>query len=178
MFKTLSLLLLVSGLFIGPIYWVYMVYFTGKAAQTIDLRPGAQPGEWVSSEFQLTPEMGPVGLLLLASGSFAPNMDENKPPKDAYAASVFHGEQAGPPIRFQFDAGSVGNTNPRFRERLLLLKQPQAGGYRVELAAAAPPDIQLDSVQLEIRSEVREPDNRLVAAGILLLAMGLLGLLI
>ena len=178
MLKSFSLLLLGLGLLLGPVYWVYVVYFTGKVADTIELRPGAQAGRWVSQDFRLSPEMGPVGLILLVDGYFAPNMDEGNPPHDAYHAVVFQDGREGQPIRFELAVKSVSDSNPRFRERLLLLKQPRSGTYRLELDAAEPPDIRLDHVKLEVRSQVRETDNRLVAAGIILVALGVLGLLL
>lgn len=176
MLKSLSLLMILAGLAMGPAYWVYVVHFTGAVAQTLDLKAD-EHGGWYSAGFVLNPDMGAVGLVLVASGGFAPTMDDDKPPSDPYRAILMHGATAGQPIRFKLAAGHVTNSNPQFRERLVLMKQPQAGDYRLLVTAEAPPQISLDRAQLEVRSQVREPDNRLVAAGIALLALGLLLLL-
>lgn len=177
MLKNLSLLMIVAGLALGPVYWIYMVHFTGQVARSVELRPG-EGGAWSSPAFRLGPDMGPVGLILRLDGHFSPNMPDDQAPRDAYHAVLHQGDAAGPPIRLELSAGTVTNSNPRFRERLVLLRSPQAGEYRLEVAPTRTPQITLDTVQLEIRSHVRQTDNRVVAAGIALLALGVLLLLI
>ncbi|MCU0840145.1 MAG: hypothetical protein MUC79_00305 [Thiobacillaceae bacterium] len=176
MLKSISLLLILAGLLMGPGYWIYVVYFTGRTAQTLTLTPDGQGG-WTSAAFRLSPDMGAVGLILTASGGFSPNMEENRPPRDRYQATLYHGDQAASPIWLDFSAGSVANSNPQFRERLVLMSNPQDMSYRLELNPAAPPQITLDRVELQLRVDVRQTDNRVVAAGIILIAVGVLALL-
>lgn len=176
MLKSLSLLFIVAGLLLGPVYWIYVVYFTGRTAQTVTLTADGQGG-WSSPAFRLSPDMGPVGLILSASGSFSPNMDESRPPRDRYEAILFHAEQPASPIRLDFSAGSVANSNPQFRERLVLMNSPGEMDYRLLLKPASQPEIKLDRVELQVRVDVQQTDNRVVAAGIILIAVGVLALL-
>lgn len=173
MLKPLSLLLILAGLLLGPAYWIYVVHFTGRTAQTVTLSPDGQGG-WSSPVFRLAPDMGAVGLILSASGGFSPNMDENRPPRDRYEAILYHADQPASAIRLDFSAGSVANSNPRFRERLVLMNRPRELNYRLEIKPVSEPEIKLDRVELQVRVDVRQTDNRVVAAGIILIAVGVL----
>lgn len=176
MLKTLSLLLILAGLAMGPAYWIYVVHFTGHVAHTVALRPG-DDGSWTSPTFRLEPAMAPVGLILRAAGSFAPNMPDDQPPRDRYRAVLHRDGVAGAPIGVVLGAQAVADSNPRFKERLLLLQRPQAGDYHLELIPEAAPVIRLADVDLDVRAGVRETDNRVVAAGIATIALGVLLLL-
>lgn len=176
MLKTLSLLLILAGLAMGPAYWIYVVHFTGRVAQTVELRVDAD-GVWTSPTFRLEPAMAPVGLILRASGSFSPNMPEDQPPRDRYRAILHHDVAAGTPIHIELGVKSAADSNPRFQERLLLLQRPQAGEYRLELIPESPAQIRLSDVQLVVHAQVQQTDNRIVAAGIGAIALGALLLL-
>jgi len=176
MLKTFSLLLILAGLALGPAYWVYVVHFTGEVAQTVELRAG-DDGTWTSPTFRLDPAMAPVGLILRAVGSFAPNLPDDQPPRDRYRAILHQDGSAGTPIRLELGVKAVADSNPRFQERLLLLQRPQAGDYRVELIPEAAPVIRLANVELDVRAGVQQTDNRVVAAGIAAIALGALLLL-
>lgn len=176
MLKTISLLLILAGLALGPAYWIHVVYFTGRVAQTLELRAG-DDGTWTSPGFRLDPAMAPVGLILRAAGSLAPNMADDQPPRDRYRAVLRQDGTAGTPIRLELGVKVIADGKPRFQERLLLLQRPQAGEYRLELIPEAAPVIRLSNVELDVRAQVRQTDNRIVAAGIAAIALGALLLL-
>ena len=119
--------------------------------------------------------MAPVGLILHATGSFSPNMDENRPPKDAYAATLYKDGSAAKPLAFVLGVKSVADSNPAFKEHLLFFKAVQGGTYHLEVTPASEPDIRLDGMQLEVRQHLHEPDSRIVTAGIVVLVLGILG---
>lgn len=176
MLKTFSLLLILAGLILGPAYWIHVVQFTGQVARTVELR-AVEHGAWATPSFRLDPDMAPVGLILRAAGSFAPNMPEDAPPCDRYRAILYQDGTAGTPIRLELGVSAIADSNPRFQERLLLLQRPQAGEYRLELIPEAAPTIRLSDLELDVRARVRQTDNRIVAAGIAAIALGALLLL-
>jgi hypothetical protein len=176
MLKTLSLLLILAGLALGPGYWIYVVHFTGQVAQTLQL-DAADDGSWTSPIFRLDPGMAPVGLILRATGSFSPNLPDDQPPRDRYRAVLHQDGTAGTPIRVELGVKAVADSNPRFQERLLLLQRPRAGDYRLELIPEAAPVIRLGHVELDVRAGAQQTDNRVVAAGIAAIALGALLLL-
>lgn len=178
--KTVSLILLVAGLFAGPAYWIYAKFYTGSQAALIKLeRVGTDPmSAWRSGEFSLSPEMAPVGLILRASGGFSPNMEESRPPKDPYSATLFKGTEAAKPLVFTLGVKHVSDSNPTFKEHLLFFQVVQAGTYHLEVTPSAAPDIKLDHMQLEVRQNLHEPDSKVVTIGMVVMILGILGFLI
>jgi hypothetical protein len=176
MLKPLAWILVGAGALLGPAYWVYVTQFTGNVAASRPL--GADAGQGlVSPVFRLTPEMNPVGLVFKTQGSFAPNMDDSRPPRNVYQAILYRGEEAAPPIKFQLAAKSVADTNPAFREHLVLLRVPAAADYRLQIIPLAEPEIRLEHPELVVREAVQVPDARLVSGGIIALGVGVLLLL-
>lgn len=178
--KTIYLLLLCAGLIAGPGYWIYAKFFTGTQVAMLKLeRAGAEPlAPWRSAEFPLSPDMAPVGLILHASGGFSPNMDESRPPKDRYAATLFKGSEAAKPLAFTLGVKHVSDSSPSFKEHLLFFQVVQAGTYHLEVAPAAEPDIKLDHMRLEVRQHLHEPDSTIVTVGMVVMILGILGFFI
>lgn len=182
MIKMLSLALLALGVLLAPAYWVYAKFYSGSQAllvrltQTSPLADGRP--HWKSEAFTLEEDMAPAGLVLLAQGHFSPNMHESQPPRDPYAATLHRGNEAAQPLAFSLGVGNVSDSNPAFKEHLVLLHKVTPGIYRLEVDASRPPAIQIDHMQLQVRQQLHEPDPRVVTAGILIFILGMLGLVI
>lgn len=177
MMKNISLLLIAIGLVVGPAYWIYAKFYSGAQAALIPLTL-ADPatGVWRSAPFKLSEDMAPAGLILKSQGSFKPNMDDAKPPKDLYAALLSHAGATAKPLGFELNPGSVSNSNPSFNTPLVLFQVVKGGDYQVEIRPAAAPAIQLSKVDLEIRQNLVEPNPNIVMIGVLTLVFGILGL--
>ena len=63
-----------------------------------------------------------LGLILKSQGSFTPNMEENRPPKDLYSAVLSRDNETAKPLGFELNAGSTGNSNPVFNSHLVLFQ--------------------------------------------------------
>lgn len=178
--KKLSLLLLIAGLIAGPAYWVYAKFYTGSQAALLTLEKGdpSAAATWRSPEFILTRDMAPVGLILEAGGSFSPNMDESRPPKDRYTATLFRDGEAAKPLAFTLGVKHVTDSNPAFKEHLLFFKVVRAGHYHLEVTPAAEPDIKLDRMRLDVRQHLHEPDSNIVTIGMVVMILGILGFFI
>ncbi len=176
MIKNLFYLLLLAGIAMGPAYWIHAKFFTGHQALTVELKRDAD-GIWRADEFEMRPDMAPAGLILHAQGSFSPNMEEARPPRDRYAVTLSRNGEAAKPLTFAFDAKNVANSNPAFKEHLVFLQTVLDGRYRIEMAPTSEPGIQLESVRLEVRANLREPDPRVTTAGMVVLVLGVLGLI-
>lgn len=175
--KTLSLLLLAAGMLLAPAYWIYAKFYSGSQAALVPLtQVDAKTGTWRSAEFSMDAAMAPVGLVLKSQGSFAPNMNESRPPKDLYAALLGRDGETAKPLGFELNAGSVGNTNPVFNTHLVLFETVKEGRYQLEIMPSGPPNIPLQKVELEVRQHLVEPNPSIVMAGVLLLVLGILGL--
>lgn len=175
--KTISLLLLAAGMVLGPAYWIYAKFYSGSRAALVPLiQTDAAAGIWRSAEFKMTADMAPVGLILKSQGSFAPNMEENRPPKDLYAALLSREGERAKPLGFELNAGSTGNSNPIFNSHLVLFQTVKDGAYQLEIQPSGPPNIPLQKVELDVRQHLLEPNPNIVMAGVLLLVFGILGL--
>lgn len=180
--KKLSLLALIVGLALAPAYWIYSRFYTGSEVVLINLTP--QPGQatlartWQSTPFKLDEGMAPVGLILHAQGHFSPNMDENRPPRDSYSATLSHNGTAAKPLAFSLGVKHVSDSNPAFKEHLLLMQKTQPGDYTVTIAQAAEPAIVIDQMQLQVRQNLQEPDPNIVMAGIVLIVLAIFGLIL
>lgn len=172
--KPLLVLLILIGSGLGPGYWLYAKLYSGRIAQRLDLEV-AEDGRLLSPPFRLDPSLQPVGLVLHAMGSFTPNRDPDKPPKDGYGATLYKDGVVFLTGTLTLPASSVAASNPIFRERLFWLEAAPAGEYHLEIVPVRPAEIKLDQVRLEARAAMREPDGRLVSAGLLALLAGVLG---
>lgn len=180
--KLLALALIVGGLLVGPAYWVYSKFYTGSDAVLLTLHPlEAKPGlarVWQSESFRLAEGMAPAGLILVAQGHFSPNLDEQRPPRDGYSATLARDGVAGDPLAFSLGVKYVSDSNPAFREHLFLMQKVQAGQYVLTVKQAAEPAIQIDRMQLQVRQNLQEPNPDIVMAGLGLLVLGLFGLVL
>lgn len=174
--KKLSLVLLIAGIVLGPAYWIYAKFYTGQHTASLALSRSGDGG-WRSPNFTLREDMAPLGMILSTSGSFAPNMDEFDPPSDRYAATLYKDGVAGQTLTFTLNAKSLANSNPVFKEHLLLLKKLAPGEYHMVVTPMTPPRIHHDQMLLQVRQNLHEPDNRVVISGILMFVLGILGLL-
>lgn len=180
--KGAALGLLLLGLGVGPGYWVQSRFFTGDEAALVTLTPEAgKPGLlriWKSGPFRLEEGMAPVGLILLAQGHFSPNMDEHRPPRDSYSATLTRDGTAAEPLKFSLGVKHVSDSNPAFKEHLLLMQKVTAGEYQLAVTQAAEPAIEIDRMQLQVRQHLREPDPDIVMAGIALMVLAILVLVV
>lgn len=182
MTKILIYALLALGLLLAPAYWIYAKFYTGSQAALLPLSALAPEGDgiraWKSESFSLRAEMAPVGLVLLAQGTFSPNMGEGKPPRDHYTATLARDGETAKPLDFSLGAANVSDSNPMFREHLLLMHKVQPGNYHLLVSSRTPPDIQIQRMQLQVRQNLHEPDPRIVTTGIILLISGIIALVI
>jgi hypothetical protein len=175
MTKTIYLLLVIIGLPLGPGYWIYAKLFSGKPAMTLPMTAAGE-GSQATAPFRLDAGMQPAGLVFHTQGYFVPRMDENKPPKDDYKATLYKNGSVMQTIPFSLSAGSVANSNPVFNERLVWLGTVDPAEYRLDIKPVNDPVIQLNHAELQVRANVQEPDGRIVSAGLLMLIIGLMAL--
>lgn len=174
--KNILFLAILIGVVIGPAYWVYGKFYSGRPVQTLALVASGD-GKFVSGDFRVTPDMAPAGVILTASGGFAPNMPDDQPPQVGYEARLSKNGTPFNAAKFALKAGSTGDTNPSFKERLFYLEAPQDGTFRMELEARTPETMRLDNVRIELKANIREPDGRIVSAGMVLMIVAVLALL-
>ena len=180
--KMTSLILVLAGLLLGPAYWIYAKFYTGTQLLSVPLtaKTDAATGlqVWQSASFDMKDAAAPVGLILIAQGQFSPNMDENKPPKNTYGAILHRDGEASAPLNFILGVKHVSDSNPAFREHLLLMHKVTPGNYDLTVEARSPAEIQIYKMELQVRQNLHEPDPRVVTGGIVLFILGILVLVV
>jgi|GEM_PF-6491676 len=174
--KILAWITLFAGLVLGPGYWLHARYF-GESGQ--DVHPLTRQGadRWQSPVIRLSPEMNPVGLSFRGDWT-APTPAAGAPPlpPPRFQAILRQGEQAAEPMRFQL---RDGGKRAGFEERLLLIHVPEAADYQLDIEVFGHPDSveKLAQPALVVRQNVEAADPRVVAGGILAVALAALVLL-
>jgi hypothetical protein len=180
--KMISLILVIAGLILGPAYWIYAKFYTGSELVNLPLSatPHATTGllVWQSASFDMNESVAPIGLILSAQGQFSPNMEDRKPPKNAYGAILHRDGEASAPLNFSLGASSVSDSNPVFREHLLLMHKVIPGKYHLTVEARTPDEIKIDKMALQVRQNLHEPDPRVVTGGVVLFILGILALVV
>jgi hypothetical protein len=163
-------MLVVAGLVAAPGYYVYTTFATGATAGRFALRAQAAGGGYGPLLITLTPEMNPVVLVVHAQAQWRGH--EYGPLRNRYSAVLYTGELPVAERRFELTAMAVESHFQTYRVPLSSFEVPIAGEYRLLVAEAAPRDLQVDKLELEIRRNVRNPDPRVVWTGVGLLVAG------
>lgn len=171
--KIAILLLMITGLILGPAYWIYAKFYSGELAQSLQMTRDSQ-GAYVCPPFRLTEGMRPAGVILKAQGHFSPNMPEDQPPQNLYQARITLNGQTYREVDIKLGVKTVSDTQPAFVEHLLWLEAITPGEYQVSLIPRQETAIVMDRMDLEVRSHILEPDGRVVAAGGAMFSLGLL----
>lgn len=182
MIKKLLVLLVVTGLLVGPAYWVRAKFFTGDDAALVTLTAlPTEPGKartWQSGPIQLDAGMAPVGLVLHAQGRYTAGVANGREPRDRYSATLSRAGESAQPLTFSLGVKRVTDEPPSLREHLLLMQKVQPGPYLLTISQAAEPAIEIDQMQLQVRQHLQEPDPDILMAGLAMFMIGLLGLVL
>jgi hypothetical protein len=123
--------------------------------------------------------MQPIGLVLRFNVSHGPTIMPPDTPRNDYRVRVLDGARVVLDRRFSLQSSLVeGTPGLQFQRALPLTGIERAADYRLELEAEGEPQMQVHSADVQVRAHAREPDLRVVAAGVALAAAGLLVLLI
>jgi hypothetical protein len=150
--KIVSLVLTLAGAILGPGYYLYCEFYSGKAVGTF------HTGD--RSTFELDPQMNQVAIIV--------SMAHSTNSSEYYLASLHSGGQRVTAGTFHAsaDATSVSMT--------LRTNVERRGEYQLQVARSTWPDRPIPSVEFKVRRNSRAPDLRLAGAGLVILVIGLL----
>jgi len=175
MHKITGIVLLILGLLLGPGYYVYTRFFSGDLIATQPLPVDAAGQRFEPVLLRLVPDMQPVGLVLRFTVSHGPTIQPTYTPRSDYRVRLLDGERAVLDHRFSLQSPEVESTPSRvFQHALPVLPVERPVSYRMELSAENEPQMQVHSADVQVRAHVREPDLKLVAAGVALAVIGFL----
>ena len=181
MHKMTGIVLLILGLLLGPGYYVYARFFSGDlvATQALPLVRDTAGPRIGPVLLHLTPDMQQIGLILRFNVSHGPTPLPPNTPRNAYRARLVDGERAVMDHRFSLQSPEVDATPSRaFQHALPVLQVDHAASYRLELVDEGEAQMLVHSADVQVRAHMRQPDFKLVAAGISLAVIGFLALVL
>jgi hypothetical protein len=173
--RPFALLLLALGLAAGPGYFLYGKYLTGASVGTYPLA-AASGGGFAPLALTLEPGMSPVRLVLRLSAEHGSGYPPA--PRNRYRAVVSGEVGVLATSDFELVSSTVESSFQELRYVIGTFPVPTAGAYRLAIEATAEPGMRVTAAQVEVRRNVREPDLRVVWAGVALIGLGVLSLVL
>jgi hypothetical protein len=177
--KPIAVLLIALGLLLGPVYYAAVRLFSGTELGSFPLQPAdpQDPGaDYAPVVLDLTPDMGPVGLVLHVEAEWGPAHFESL--SNRYRASLTHAEQELLERTVELTAYNLESGRQTFHEGLGAVDIPRPGRYLFSLTPLGEAELGDTRIGLSVRRNVREPDPRLVWSGVGALAVGIALLLL
>ena len=173
-------MLLVIGIVLGPGYYAYSFFFSGKVVFTYPLtvKHRAEDNHFAPLQIELTPDMGKVGLILRFQTEHGPVMAPMHMPRNQYRAILKAGNQTILDKPFILASTSVeSEALLNFSEAMPVFRAESKGIYQLEISQIGEADMNLINADVRVRKDVVEPNNALVTVGVGLLIAGVAALL-
>ncbi|WP_173060645.1 hypothetical protein [Sulfurimicrobium lacus] len=172
--------LLVIGLVLGPGYYVYSHFLSGKAVSTYPLpvKHQAAGNHFDPVRIELSPDMGKVGLILRFQAEHGPVTTPTKMPRNSYRALLKSGNKTIFDQPFMLTSTSLeSEVLLNFHEAMPLFQANTSDAYLLEISQTGEAGMNLISADVQVRQGVVEPNNTLLMTGFGLLVAGVAVLL-
>lgn len=187
--KVMGIVLIASGLALGPAYYTVVRFFSGGVVVSLPIemerRSAASEEQSATAALLrisepvvvwLKPEMNPLRLILSVRCHWDTLLVG--PRHNRYRATLARGDAMIFERTLQLVAAGPDPGSQVYREVLTTIEVPTAGDYTFLLQETAAPEMASSDFQLEVRRHVRHPDMRLVVAGFLMFCFGVVALLL
>lgn len=175
-----GIFLLIIGLVMGPVYYVYGSFFSGSLASTHSLLIRQQGGfhAFDPLRIELAPGRGKIGLVLRFQTEHGPVVMPTHMPRNQYRAVLKSATRTIFDKPFSLSSTSVEAVALlNFSEALPVFQAEPAGIYQLEISQVDEAGMNLISADVQVRTGVVEPDFKLVTVGVGLLVAGVVALL-
>ena len=172
--------LLVIGLVLGPGYYVYSHFLSGKVASThLLVKHQAADNHFDPVPIELSPSMGKIGLILRFQTDHGPVMTPTQMPRNTYRAILKSGDRTVFDQPVELTSTSMEHVALlNFSEAMPVFRAATSGAYQLEISQTGEAGMNLISANVQVRTGVVEPDKTLMTAGFGLLAAGVAMLLL
>lgn len=181
MSKPAGLALLILGLILGPGYFIYTRFYTGREITDLPLE-FQQQGDGTSraaAEFDLLPEMGVVTFIVSMTASHGPVLNPPNMPRNTYRARVTFNGDAVVTKDFTFKATQMEATPAWvFRQALPVMKIGTPGKYALDLVQKKDAGMQIIQASVQARAGVHHINQIALTTGIVLMVLGVVFLLL
>lgn len=172
--------LLVIGLVLGPGYYVYSHFLSGKEASShpLTVQKEASGNRFEPVQIELSPSMGKIGLILRFQTEHGPVMTPTQMPQNAYRAILKSGSRTVLDHPFTLTSNSPEHQALlNYSEAMPVFQADSSGVYLLEISQTGEAGMNLISADVQVRQGVVEPSNTLMTAGLGMLAAGVVLLL-
>ncbi|MGA7179681.1 MAG: hypothetical protein WBX11_08870 [Thiobacillaceae bacterium] len=179
--KSAGIVLLIIGVILGPGYYIYTRFYTGREITELPLEFSAGPdGRPVAiARFDLLPVMGPVTVILNLTISYGPTLTPPNTPRNRYRARITLNGTTILSQPFTLKATQVEATPAQvFKHSLPVMSIKTPGEYRLELAQDGEAEMEIKQASVQVRAGVHYLNTTLLAVGIVLLSAGVYVILI
>ncbi len=167
--------LLVIGIILGPGYYVYGHFFSGKAGPIYPLtvKHGAEGDRFDPLPIELGPDMGQIGLILRFRTEHGPVTTPTKMPRNQYRATLKADGRTILDKAFTLSSTSVeSQALLNFSEALPVFQARTKGVYHLDIRQTGEAGMNLISADVQVRKDVVQPNPALVTVGVGLLVAG------
>jgi hypothetical protein len=169
----MAILCLVLGLILGPGYYIYAKFYSGRPLAEYPLQ--AQTDGFVPLSVPLPPDPSPLRLILMLEAEHGPTT--GRVPRNTYTVKVGHVTGS---VTREISLASVTTESSQqtFLNEIARLDAPHGQSVIVEISAQGEPEMRVRSAAVALRGDVVEPSPAILGLGGLLLAAGLALLLL
>jgi len=179
--KAAGLLLLAIGLILGPGYFIYTRFYTGREITELplSLQPISGQRARALARFDLLPEMGPVTLIITLTAAHGPTLSPPDTPSYRYQARItLHGKTVLT-HSFTVRALQVEATPAEvFKQALPVMKNILPGEYELELIQESEAGMEIRQASVQVRAGVKHLNAAVLAIGVGLLVAGVVVVLL
>jgi hypothetical protein len=173
--KPAGMVLLIIGVILGPGYYIYTRFYSGReiTEQPLHFQQQADGGNRAVASIDLLPVMGPVTFMLSITASHGPTLSPPDVPRNQYRVRITFEDSTVLEQSFVLKAVQVESTPAQVFEQALPVMMVKAPGkYTLELDQEGEVGMEVKQASVEVRAGVHSLSTTLLATGIVLLAAG------
>lgn len=173
--KPVGLVLLIAGLIMGPGYFIYTRFYTGREISDLPLEfhLGKDGRLRAVATFDLLPIMGPVTVIVNLTATHGSTLSPPNTPRNRYRASIVRNGETVLTHSFTLRAIQVEATPAEvFKQALPVMKNLAPGEYKLELIQEGDAEMEITHAAVQVRAGVKYLNTAVLAIGLGLMAAG------
>ncbi len=181
MSKTAGYVLLTVGLILGPGYFIYTRFYTGREITELPLEfhPDTAGRPRAIANLDLLPVMGPLTLIVNFTAAHGSTLSPPNTPRNHYRVRILLNGDTLLTRTFTLRAKRVEATPAEvFKQALPVLEIAAPGRYQLELVQEGASEMEIKQASVQVRTGVHHVNREAVATGIGLLVVGLAVILV
>jgi hypothetical protein len=179
--KTTGVLLLIAGLVMGPGYYVYSRYYTGReiTVKPLEFQQQKDGSAHAVAVTDLLPVMGPITFIVNFTASYDPSINPGVALRNTYHARVSFDDHTLLERSFTLMAAhQESNPAELFKQALPTIVVHTPGKYTLELVQDKDAGMQIRQAWMQVKVGVEHFNRNIFISGIVMLVLGIVVLVI